>query len=50
MAHHPRYQRSLDELFLHVYVYIDDGLEPYQAQLPKHSKRKASISELLTIA
>jgi hypothetical protein len=48
MAHHPRYQRSLDELFLH--VYIDDWLKPYQAQLPKHSRQKASISELLTIA
>lgn len=50
MAPHPRYQRSLDELFLHVYVYIDDWLKPYRPQLPKHSKQKASISELLTIA
>lgn len=50
MAPHPRYQRSLDELFLHVYVYIDDWLKPHQAQLPKHSRQKASISELLTIA
>jgi len=50
MAHHPRYQRSLDELFLHVYVYIDDWLEPYREHLPKHSKQKASISELSTIA
>ncbi len=50
MAHHPRYQRSLDELVLRVYVYIDDWLEPYQAQLPKHCKQKASVSELLNIA
>jgi hypothetical protein len=50
MANHPRYQRSLDELFLHVYVYIDDWLEPYQKHLPRHCKQKASISELLTIA
>jgi len=50
MASHPRYQRSLDELFLHVYVYIDDWLKPYQAHLPKPSRQKASISELLTIA
>lgn len=50
MAYHPRYQRSLDELFTHVYVYIDDWLEPYRAQLPRHCKQKASISELLTIA
>jgi hypothetical protein len=47
---HPRYQRSLDELFLHVYVYIDDWLKPYRPQRPKHSKQKASISELLSIA
>ena len=50
MAPHPRYQRSLDELFLHVYVYIDDWIKPYQEHLPKHSKQKASISELVTIA
>ncbi len=50
MAYHPRYKHSLDELFLHAYVYIDDWLKPYQAHLPKHSKQKASISELLTIA
>ncbi len=50
MAHHPRYQLSLDDLFLHVYVYIDDWLGPYRPQLPKHSKQKASTSELLTIA
>ena len=50
MTQHPRYQRSLEELFLYVYVYIDDWLVPYQSQLPKHSCQKASISELLTIA
>ncbi len=50
MAPHPRYQRSLEELFLHAYVYIDDWLEPHQGQLPKHPGQKASISELLTIA
>ena len=50
MAYHPRYKRSLDELFLHVYVYIDDWLEPYSQQLPKHSRQKASYSELLTVA
>ncbi len=37
MAYHPRYKHSLEELFLHVYVYIDDWLEPYRPQLPKHS-------------
>lgn len=50
MAPHPRYQRSLEELFLHTYVYIDDWLESHQGQLPKHPGQKASISELLTIA
>ena len=50
MAQHLRYQHSLEDLFLHVYVYIDDWLEPYQARLPKHRRQKASISELLTIA
>jgi hypothetical protein len=35
---------------LHVYVYIDDWLKPYRPQRPKHSKQKASISELLSIA
>ena len=50
MAYHPRYKHSLEELFLHVCVLVDDWLEPYRSQLPKHSKQKASISELLTIA
>ena len=50
MAYHPRYKHSLDELFLHVYVYIDDWLKPYRPQLSKHSKQKASTSELSTIA
>lgn len=50
MAHHLRYQHSLEDLFLHVYIYIDDWLGPYRHQLPKHSKQKASTSELLTIA
>ncbi len=50
MVHHPRYQRSLEELFLHVYVYIDDWLVPHHEHLSKHSRQKASISELLTIA
>jgi len=50
MAYHPRYKHSLDDLFLHAYVYIDDWLGSYRPQLPKHSRQKASISELLTIA
>jgi len=49
MAHHSRYQCSLEELCLYVYVYIDDWLGPYRARLPKHSRQKASISELLPI-
>ncbi len=42
---HPRYQHTLDDLFLQVFVLIDD--EP---QLPSQAHQKASISEILTIA
>ncbi|MDE0529319.1 MAG: IS982 family transposase, partial [Truepera sp.] len=38
------------ELFLTVFVYIDDWLKPYQDLLPQQSAQKASYSELLTIA
>ncbi len=29
MTHHPRYQHTLEDLFLTVFVYIDDWLKPY---------------------
>jgi hypothetical protein len=47
---HPRYQRTLDDLFLHVFVRIDDFLQPYESHLPRQAHQKASISEILTIA
>ena len=34
MTHHPRYQHTLEDLFLTVFVYIDDWLKPYQDILP----------------
>ena len=50
MTHHPRYQHTLEDLFLTVFVYIDDWLKPYQGMLPKQPAQKASYSEILTIA
>ncbi len=47
---HPRYQHTLDDLFLHVFVLIDDFLQPYKPHLPRQAHQKASISEILTIA
>ena len=52
MTQHPRYQHSLEELFLHVYVVVDDWLKENQARfaLPRQRTQVASYSELLTIA
>ena len=50
MTTHPRYQYTLEDLFLTVFVYIDDWLKPYRSLLPQQSTQKASYSELLTIA
>ncbi len=50
MTIHPRYQYKPEDLFLAVFVYIDDWLKPYQDLLPRQSAQKASYSELLTIA
>jgi hypothetical protein len=50
MKRHPRYHFTPEELFLHVYVFIDDWLKTYDAHLPKQPKQKASYSEILTIA
>ena len=47
---HPRYQHTLDDLFLQVFVLIDDFLQPFEPQLPSQTHQKASISEILTIA
>ncbi|MDE0529454.1 MAG: hypothetical protein OXH85_12310 [Truepera sp.] len=50
MTPHPRYQYKPEDLFLTVFVYIDDWLKPYQKLLPQQPAQKASYSELLTIA
>lgn len=52
MNPHPRYQHSLEELFLHVYVWVDDWLKANEQQfaLPKQRSQVASYSELFTIA
>jgi len=47
---HPRYQYTPEELFLHVFVFVDDWLEQYQSHLPRQPRQQASYSELLTIA
>ena len=52
MTEHPRYQHSLEELFLHVFIYVDDWLKANEArlELPKQRNQVASYSELFTIA
>ena len=52
MPTHPRYQRTLEELFLQVFVYVDDWLKNHEArlELPKQRTQVASYSELFTIA
>ena len=50
MKPHPRYQYKPEDLFLTVFVYIDDWLKPYQDLLPQQPAQKATYSELLTIA
>ena len=52
MTKHPRYQHNLDDLFLHVYVVVDDWLKENELRfaLPKQRKQVASYSELFTIA
>ena len=52
MTKHPRYQHSLDDLFLHVYVFVDDWLELHGERYGLREQRTqvASYSELFTIA
>lgn len=52
MTKHPRYQHSLEDLFLHVYVLVDDWLKKNEERfsLPKQRSQIASYSELFTIA
>ena len=44
MTHHPRYQHTLEDLFLTVFVYIDDWLKPYQKLLPQQPARKRATA------
>jgi len=52
MTQHPRYQHSLKDLFLQVYVLVDDWLKGNEKRfaLPKQPRQVASYSELFTIA
>ncbi len=52
MTKHPRYQHSLEDLFLHVYVSVDDWLKENELRfaLPKQRSQIAAYSELFTIA
>lgn len=52
MTKHPRYQHSLEDLFLHVYVLVDDWLKENEERfsLPKQCSQVAAYSELFTIA
>ena len=52
MTKHPRYQHSLEDWFLHVYVSVDDWLKENELRfaLPKQRSQIAAYSELFTIA
>ena len=50
MKPHPRHHSTPEELFLHVFIHVDDFLKPYQPHLPRQPRQKASLSEILTIA
>lgn len=52
MTQHPRYQHSLEDLFLQVYVLVDDWLKANEQRLglPRQPRQVASYSELFTIA
>jgi hypothetical protein len=52
MTKHPRYQHTPEDLFLQVFVFVDDWLKQNEPlfKLPKQRHQVASYSELLTIA
>ncbi len=50
MKPHPRHHSTPEDLFLHVFIHVDDFLKPYETHLPRQSRQKASLSEILTIA
>ena len=43
MKPHPRYQYKPEDLFLTVFVYIDDWLKPYQKLLPRTDSQADSL-------
>lgn len=49
---HPHYQHNLDELFLHVYVLVDDWLKANEMRfnLPQQRTQIVSCSKLFTVA
>lgn len=52
MTKHPRYNYTPEELFLHVYVFVDDWLDENKERfrLPEQANQVASYSELFSIA
>jgi len=52
MTKHPRYQHRPEDLFLHVFIFVDDWLKQNEAlfKLPRQRHQVASYSELFTIA
>ena len=52
MKTHPESKHTLEDIFLHTYIYIDDWLKLNEARfrLPKQPAQAASYSELFTIA
>lgn len=52
MSKHPRYQHTLEDVALRVFVYVDNWLNANEARfsLPKQASQVASYSELVTIA
>ncbi len=47
LTKHPRYQHSLEDLFLQVYVWVDDWLKANELQfaLPKQRSQIASYTQ-----
>ena len=52
MNKHPRYEHTLEDLFLHVFVYVDDWLKANEQRfnLPQQATQVASYSELFTVS
>lgn len=52
MNPHPRYEHTLEDLFLYVFVYVDDWLKVNEERLglPAQTTQVASYSELFTVS